>query len=116
VNSRRRPIGLHDIWNDTYAFAYPALAANQVTSEVAVSLMWGGGGSYMNHAAGFPLDFVVWITTASDVTFTDPTKITPDGSCPDGSGGAVAGRCTRSGDYLSERLAHGAYATRRVGS
>ena len=102
--STRTGIGLHDIWNDTYVFAYPALAANQVTSEVAVSLMWGGGGSYMNHAAGFPLDFVVWITTASDVTFTaDPTKITPAGSCPDASGGAVAGRCTRSGDYLSVR-------------
>jgi hypothetical protein len=104
----RTGIGIHDIWNDTYAFAYPALAANQVTAEVAVSLMWGGGGSYMNHAAGFPLDFVVWITTASDVTFTaDPTKVTPAGSCVDASGGAVAGRCTRSGDYLS---------TRRVGS
>ena len=104
----RTALGLHDIWNDTYAFAYPALAANQVTAEVAVSLMWGGGGSYMNHAAGFPLDFVVWITTASDVTFTaDPTKVTPAGSCVDASGGTVAGRCTRSGDYLS---------TRRVGS
>jgi hypothetical protein len=104
----RTALGLHDIWNDSYTFAYPALAANQVTSEVAVSLMWGGGGSFMNHAAGFPLDFVVWITTASDVTFTaDPTKVTPAGSCVDASGGAVAGRCTRSGDYLS---------TRRVGA
>ena len=45
--STRTGIGLHDIWNDAYTFAYPALAANQVTSEVAVSLMWGGGGSYM---------------------------------------------------------------------
>jgi hypothetical protein len=98
------PIGIHDIWNDGFAFAYPALAANRTTGEVAISLMWGGGASFLNHAVGFPLDFVMWITTASDVTFTaDPTKVTPPGSCPDASAGATPGRCTRSGDYLSTR-------------
>jgi hypothetical protein len=64
--------------------------------------MWGGGDKfYLNHAVGFLGDFVVWITTSSDVTFSLNTAGTM--GCDDASGGAVKGRCTRSGDYLSLR-------------
>jgi hypothetical protein len=98
-------VGEFETWNSDYVFAYPALAANSQTAEVAMSLMWGGGGNnYMNHAAGFPQDFLLYITTASNVTFTaNPANVTPVGSCNDASGGVVSGRCTRSGDYLSLR-------------
>jgi hypothetical protein len=100
-------VGEYQVWNSGYAFAYPALSVNPSTAEVAISLMWGGGGNnYMNHAVGFLRDFstelqsyVVYNTTASDVTFT----ATPRTNCDDASGGVVAGRCTRSGDYLSLR-------------
>jgi hypothetical protein len=94
-------VGEFETWNSDYVFAYPALAVNSQTSEVAISLMWGGGTNYMNHAAGFPQDFLLYITTASNVTFT----VNPAGAtgCDDASGGAVSGRCTRSGDYLSLR-------------
>jgi hypothetical protein len=96
-------IGEFETWNADYVFAYPALAANASTSEVAISLMWGGGQNYMNHAVGFPADFLLYITTNSDVTFTlDPSSpgVT---NCDDASGGVVIGRCTRSGDFLSLR-------------
>ena len=95
-------VGEFETWNSNYVFAYPALAVNSQSSEVAISLMWGGGGSnYMNHAVGFPQDFLLYITTASNVTFT----VNPVGAtgCDDASGGLVSGRCTRSGDYLSLR-------------
>ena len=36
--------------------------------SVAIPLLWGGGNSYMNRAVGFLGDFVVYVTTASDVT------------------------------------------------
>ncbi len=91
-----------ETWNSAYAFTYPALAVNSTTSEVAISLMWGGGGSfYMNHAAGFPQDFLLYITTGSNVTFTSDPKTSTQ--CDDVSGGTVSGRCTRSGDYLGLR-------------
>ena len=98
-------VGEFETWNSDYVFAHPALAANSPTAEVAMSLMWGGGGNnYMNHAAGFPQDFLLYITTASNVTFTaNPANVTPAGSCNGASGGLVSGRCTRSGDYLSLR-------------
>ena len=104
-------IGEYQIWNPSYAFAYPALAVNSTTSDVAISLMWGGGKSYyMNNAVGFIADYslalnsyVVYNTTASNVTFTaNPAAVT--GGCDDVSGGLVPARCTRSGDYLSVRL------------
>jgi hypothetical protein len=95
-------VGEFETWNPNYVFAYPALAVNSQTAEVAISLMWGGGGNnYMNHAVGFPQDFLLYNTTASNVTFTvNPVGAT---NCDDASGGLVAGRCTRSGDYLGLR-------------
>lgn len=93
-----------EVWNPDHTYAYPALAVNPASAEVAISLMWGGGGKYyMNHAVGFLGDFVVWITTASDATFSLDSTTPGITGCDDASGGAVAGRCTRSGDYLSLR-------------
>lgn len=97
-----QPIDELEIWNPDHAYAYPALAVNPSSGEVSVSLLWGGGGRYFqNHAVGFLGDFVVWITTASDVT---ATASTPGSFCQDGSfAGNPANRCTRSGDYLGLR-------------
>jgi hypothetical protein len=55
------------IWNNSYAFAYPALATNACTGEVGLSLEYGGNGNYEDHVVGFWGDFVVYITTASNV-------------------------------------------------
>jgi hypothetical protein len=55
------------IWNNSYAFAYPALATNACTSEVGLSLEYGGEGNFENHVVGFWGDFVVYITTVSNV-------------------------------------------------
>lgn len=64
------PIQQVQIWNNDYAFGYPALATNWCTGEVGLSLEWGGGGNYENHVVGFWGDFVVYVTTASDVGTT----------------------------------------------
>jgi hypothetical protein len=53
------------IWNSGFAFGYPALATNQCSGEIGLSLTIGGGGSYENHAVGFWGDFVVYTTTNS---------------------------------------------------
>jgi hypothetical protein len=58
------------IWNDDYAFAYPALSTNLCTFEIGLSLEYGGNGDYENHVVGFWGDFVVYITTDSDVGTT----------------------------------------------
>lgn len=58
------------IWNNSYAFAYPALATNSCTGEVGLSLEYGGNGNYENHVVGFWGDFVVYITTGTNVGTT----------------------------------------------
>jgi hypothetical protein len=55
------------IWNNSLAFAYPALATNACTGEIGLSLEVGGGGNYENHAVGFWGDFLVYFTTNSNV-------------------------------------------------
>jgi len=55
------------IWNSDYAFAYPALATLACNGEVGLSLEYGGNGNYENHVVGFWGDFIVYITTGSDV-------------------------------------------------
>ena len=55
------------IWNNSYAFAYPCLATNVCTGEIGLSLEYGGNGNYENHVVGFWGDFVVYITTGSNV-------------------------------------------------
>jgi hypothetical protein len=54
------------IWNNSYAFAYPALATNSCTGEVGLSLEYGGNGNYENHVVGFWGDFVAYITTETN--------------------------------------------------
>jgi hypothetical protein len=58
------------IWNNSYAFAYPALATNVCTGEVGLSLEFGGNGNYENHVVGFWGDFVVYITTNTNLGTT----------------------------------------------
>jgi hypothetical protein len=58
------------IWNNSYAFAYPALATNACTGEVGLSLEYGGNGNYENHVVGLWGDFLVYITPASNVGTT----------------------------------------------
>ena len=54
------------IWNNDFAFGYPALNTNACTGEVGLSLEYGGGSHFENHVVGFWGDFIVYITTASD--------------------------------------------------
>lgn len=58
------------IWNNSYAFAYPALTTNACTGEVGLSFEYGGNGNYENHVVGFWGDFVAYITTGSNVGTT----------------------------------------------
>jgi len=58
------------IWNSSYAFAYPSLATNACTNEVGLSFEYGGNGKYENHVVGFWGDFVAYITTGSNVGTT----------------------------------------------
>ena len=55
------------IWNDDYAFAYPALATNACTQEVGLSFEYGGPNNYEDHVVGFWGDFVAYRTTGSNV-------------------------------------------------
>jgi len=55
------------VWNSSYAYAYPALATNACTGEIGMSLETGGGGNYENHGVGFWGDFTIYVTTNSSV-------------------------------------------------
>ena len=54
------------IWNNSYAFAYPAFSSNGCTGELGMSFEYGGNGNYENHVVGFWGDFVAYLTTSSD--------------------------------------------------
>jgi hypothetical protein len=58
------------IWNGDFEFGYPALSTNVCTTEIGLSLEYGGNGRYENHAVGFWGDFLVYPTTASNVGTT----------------------------------------------
>lgn len=55
------------VWNNDYAFAYPAFSSNGCTNELGMSFEYGGNGHYENHVVGFWGDFIAYITTHSDV-------------------------------------------------
>jgi len=57
------------VWNRTTAFAYPSLASDPA-GDVAMSVGYGGGGNFADHAVGFWGDFVVYTTTAGDDSIT----------------------------------------------
>jgi hypothetical protein len=57
------------IWNNDYAFAYPALATND-QNEVGIALGWGGKTFQANSAVGILGDFVVWYPELSDKSTT----------------------------------------------
>lgn len=57
------------IWNNDYAFSYPAFATNS-DNEVGISLAWGGRNFFGNHAVGIMGDFVVWYPELSDTAIT----------------------------------------------
>jgi hypothetical protein len=57
------------IWNNDYAFAYPALNANP-KGEIGIVLGWGGKNDNANSAVGILGDFVVWFANGSDITTT----------------------------------------------
>ena len=52
------------IWNNDYAFAYPALATND-RAEVGIALGWGGKTFDANSAVGILGDFIVWYPETS---------------------------------------------------
>jgi hypothetical protein len=54
------------IWNSSYAFAYPALFTSNA-GEIGMSLEYGGNGNFENHVVGFWGDFLVYITTSSSI-------------------------------------------------
>jgi hypothetical protein len=66
INNNFALVSQQQVWNVSYAYAYPAFAVNS-RGELGMSLEWGGGGNYENHVAGFWGDFVVYQTTNSNV-------------------------------------------------
>jgi hypothetical protein len=100
-DSTLNQVGEYDIWNASYAFAYPALATSS-DGEIGVSLGWGGrpadntDGNYGSSAAGFLGDFVLYYNELSDATiaFTKTDMM-----------GKIAGPYTRFGDFFSVRRA-----------
>lgn len=54
------------VWNNSYAFAYPAFSSNACTGELGMSFEYGGNGNYENHVVGFWGDFIAYITSSSD--------------------------------------------------
>jgi hypothetical protein len=58
------------VWNNSYAYGYPSLAAAECTNEIGMSFEYGGNGNYENHVVGFWGDYVAYITTNSNVGST----------------------------------------------
>jgi hypothetical protein len=54
------------IWNNSYAFSYPALATNACTGEIGLSLQYGGPKNYEDHVVGFWGDYEVFATANSN--------------------------------------------------
>lgn len=78
-------VSQQQIWNNNYAFSYPAIVSNS-NGEVGLSLEYGGGGNYENHVAGFWGDFIVYITTSSNTgstRFGDCVTIRQDAAHPE---------------------------------
>jgi hypothetical protein len=57
-----------EIYDNSVALGLASLATNACTSEVGISLGYGGGGQYPNHAVGFLNDTIYYGTTIGSVT------------------------------------------------
>jgi hypothetical protein len=68
-NNNYNLVSQSQIWNNAYAFAYPALSVNS-DAEVGLSLEYGGASNYENHVVGFWGDFLVYTTASSNVGTT----------------------------------------------
>jgi hypothetical protein len=66
-NNNFNPTQQVQVWNNSYAFAYPAFSSNACTNELGMSFEYGGNGNWENHVVGFWGDFVAYITTGSNV-------------------------------------------------
>lgn len=69
LNNNFSLVSQQQVWNASYAYAYPEFAVNS-NNELGMSLEWGGGGNYENHVAGFWGDYVVYSTTNSAIGTT----------------------------------------------
>lgn len=92
------------IWNNNYAFAYPALATND-QGEVGIALGWGGGTFDANSAVGILGDFVVWYSESSTFSnsrwgnFVTARQASPQTSLFAGFGYAILKDTTTSAGY-----------------
>jgi hypothetical protein len=56
------------IYSAAFATGLPSLSTDACTKEIGVSMAYGGGGNYPNHAVGFWGDSTFYPTTAGNVT------------------------------------------------
>jgi hypothetical protein len=96
-----------DIWNPGFAFATPALVSRLGSGrdEVAISLAIGGGGNYADNAVGFLGDFVVYVTTDSDITQAVYNRDKSGNIIKDSAGNPTY--TVRYGDYFDVRNSTG---------
>ena len=83
-NNNFKLVAQHQIWNKSYAFAFPEIAVN-ASGDVGLSLAYGGNGHYENHVAGFWGDYIVYVTTSSSAgvdRYGDYLTIRPDATHP----------------------------------
>jgi hypothetical protein len=92
------------IWNNDYAFAYPALATND-NGDVGIALAWGGRTFDANSAVGILGDFVVWYRESSTFSnsrwgdFVTARQASPNTSLFAGFGYAILKDTTVSAGY-----------------
>ena len=66
INNNFALVSQQQVWNPNYAFAYPAFAVNS-QDQIGMSMEAGGGGGYENHVVGFWGDYVLYVTTNSNI-------------------------------------------------
>jgi hypothetical protein len=93
------------VWNNDYAFAYPALATN-AAGELGMSLAWGGNQDWGNNAVGIWGDFIVWYPELSDTAisrwgdYLACRRASPNSTMWDASGYAVRKNAAFNVGYL----------------
>src|SRR5260370_36576774 len=66
-NNNFQKIQQVQIWNNSYAFGYPALHTNACTGEVGLSLEYGGFKKKKKQTAGRFVGLVVFVTSTSNL-------------------------------------------------